>query len=143
MEGSWSVVLTHVAILCALGLAMEVVFTGLVDYASSRDPRLKGYTYVWMIPIYALVYPFCLLLYPRVSYFPLLIRGVIYMFVIYGVEYASGWALRRFVGQCPWEPEYRKGKWHVDGLIRLDFAPAWIGAALIFEWTYRVLRGLA
>jgi hypothetical protein len=39
MDPSWSVTLTHVAILCALGLAMEVVFTAIVDYPATRDLR--------------------------------------------------------------------------------------------------------
>lgn len=143
MGSSWGVILTHVFLLCALGLAMEVVFTAIVDYPANGDRRLKGYTYVWMVPIYALVYPFCALLYPRFAWYPVLIRCFLYALVIYAVEYVSGWLLRRFVGACPWEPEYRKARWHVHGLIRLDFAPAWMAAALIFEWTYRVLRGFA
>src|SRR5581483_6635580 len=121
----------------------EVFFTAFMDYAVERDLRLRGYTYAWMAPIYALVYPFCAVLYPRMAVYPLLVRGVAYMVVIYAVEYSSGWLLRRCVGACPWECEYRKAKWHLHGLIRLDFAPAWIAAALIFEWTYRVLRGIA
>lgn len=143
MAPAWSVALTHMGILCALGLAMEVVFTAAADYPTSRDPRLKGYTYLWMLPIYAMVYPFCAVLVPRMRLYPALVRGLCYVLIIYAVEYGSGWLLRRLAGQCPWEPEYRKAKWHVHGLIRLDFAPAWLTAALIFEWTYRVLRGLA
>lgn len=142
-EASWIVIVTHALLLCAVGLAMEVIFTAIMEYSSGGDLRLRGYTYLWMVPIYALVYPFCRLLYPRLSSYPMLIRGCFYMIIIYAVEYASGFLLRRLVGQCPWEGEYRKAKWHLHGLIRLDFAPAWIVAALIFEWTYRVLRGLA
>lgn len=143
MENSWAVVLTHTLILTAIGLACEVVFTAVMDYPSNQDLRLKGYTYLWMVPIYALVYPACVLIYPRMSYYPLLVRGFAYMLIIYAVEYSSGWLLRRFVGECPWEKEYHKAKWHLHGLIRLDFAPAWIAAALLFEWTFRVLRGIA
>ncbi len=130
-------------VLTAVGLACEVVFTAIVDYPTSGNLRLKGYTYVWMRPIYALVYPFCTILVPRLAVYPILMRGFVYMLLIYAVEYSSGWILRRFVGECPWEKEYHKARWNFHGLIRLDFAPAWIGAALLFEWTYRVLRGLS
>ncbi len=143
MGTSWAVALTHLLVLACVGLALEVVFTAVVDYPTHKDLRLKGYTYLWMVPIYALVYPFCVMLYPRLSFYPMLIRGFMYMLLIYAVEYSSGWLLRRFVGECPWEKEYVKAKWNFHGLIRLDFAPAWIAAALLFEWTYRVLRGIA
>ena len=138
-----AIVLTHVALLGALGLAVEVLFTAFSDYPSTRDMRLRGHSYAWMAPIYALIYPACRLLYPRLAIYPLLVRGLAYMIVIYAVEYASGWLLRRLLGECPWEPGYRKARWNVDGLIRLDYAPAWIAASLLFEWAYRVLRGIA
>jgi hypothetical protein len=32
---------------------------------------------------------------------------------------------------CPWD--YSGRIWNVDGLIRLDFAPFWFAAGLIFE----------
>lgn len=137
------VTLTHVLLLCALGMAMEVFFTAFMDYPLARDRRLRGYTYAWMAPIYALVYPLASVVYPRMAVYPLLVRGFAYMLIIYAIEYSSGWLLRRFVGECPWEEGYRRARWNVHGLIRLDFAPAWIVAALIFEWTYRVLRGIA
>lgn len=143
MSPSPAVTATHVLILCAVGLALEVVFTALMDYPASGDRRLKGYTYVWMAPIYALIYPFSTVLVPRLAPYPAPARGIIYMLLIFAVEYSSGWLLRKLVGECPWESGYRKAKWNVHGLIRLDFAPAWIGASLVFEWTYRVLRGLA
>lgn len=140
---SWGVAVTHTLLLCAVGMAMEVVFTALADYPKAGDRRLKGYTYIWMIPIYALVYPACVYLYPLAAPYPLLLRGTFYMLIIYLVEYASGWLLRGAVGECPWEKEYRGRRWAVHGLIRLDFAPAWVLASLLFEWVYRVLRGMA
>jgi uncharacterized membrane protein len=143
MQPSLAVQATHVLLLCALGMALEVVFTAVAEHPSSGDRRLKGYTYLWMAPIYALVYPACALLVPMLAPYPTAVRGVIYMLIIYAVEYSSGWLLRKLVGECPWERGYRDAKWGVHGLIRLDFAPGWIAAGLIFEWAYRVLRGLA
>jgi len=132
------VILNTLLIACA-GLSMEVVFTAFHQRKKSGDWRLKGYTYVWMLPIYASVYPLFRLVYPRVAAWPLLARGASYVGLIYAVEYASGWALRAATGECPWEREYRGARWSVHDLIRLDFAPAWLAAALIFERLCRAL----
>lgn len=142
METPWSVALTHAGVLCALGVALEVAFTAVAEFRASGDRRLMGATTLWMVPIYALVYPALRLIYPVVVSSPLLVRGGVYVACIYAVEYASGWALRRTLGACPWEAGYRKARWHYHGLIRLDYAPAWLAAGLLFEWTYRVLQGL-
>lgn len=135
--------LTHLGLMVALGLACEVVFTALADYPRTKDRRLPGYTYLWMVPIYAVVYPALLWLYPLVQAWPWAARGALYVGIIYAVEYSTGWALRLAVGECPWERQYRGRKWAVHGLIRLDYAPAWLIAALLYEWVFRVLRGLA
>lgn len=136
---SWPVVLTHVMLMVGLGMALEVVFTAIMDFPKSGNLRLMGYTYIWMIPIYCVVYPGCWLLYPHLSQWPFPARGLLYVAIIYVVEYASGWLLKKTTGACPWD--YTGAKWAVHGLIRLDYAPAWFGASLTYEWVYRVLRG--
>ena len=100
-----------------------------------------GYTYVWMIPIYALVYPGMSVLYPAASAYPFWLRGPFYVALIFFVEYVSGWLIRKATGNCPWEAGYYKARWGVHGLIRLDFAPAWLAVAFIFESLYRFLVG--
>lgn len=129
-------------LLVAVGLSLEVVFTALTELRDAKDWRLMGYTYIWMIPIYALIYPALCVLYPRVAGWPFYMRGVLYVGLIYGVEYISGWLIRRAVGKCPWEDGYHRARWGVHGLIRLDFAPAWFAASLLFESVFRLLRGL-
>jgi uncharacterized membrane protein len=52
------------------------------------------------------------------------------MVLIFMTEYASGFFLRR-LGICPWD--YTGRGLNIDGLIRLDFAPGWFGAGLLFE----------
>ena len=42
----------------------------------------------------------------------------------------TGSFLRRFEA-CPWD--YSKSPLNVNGLIRLDYAPLWFGAGLLFE----------
>ncbi len=132
---------THSLLLAALGMALEVLFTALADLGQAGNWRLRGYTYAWMLPIYLLVYPLLSLLYPRISGWPALARGLLYTGLIYAVEYTSGWLLRIAVGEAPWEKEYSKAPWAFQGLIRLDFAPLWLGVSLLFERVFRVLRG--
>jgi hypothetical protein len=132
-------VILNTLLIACVGLTMEIIFTAALTRKQSGDWRLKGYTYVWMLPIYATVYPFFSIIYPKMAFMPLLARGVIYVAVIYLVEYTSGWALRLSTGECPWERDYRGNRWAVHDLIRLDFAPAWFLAAMIFETLCRAL----
>ena len=62
---------------------------------------------------------------------PLVVRGGIYMLCIYMAEYASGWGLQRIAGVCPWN--YSQSKYHINGLIRLDYAPVWFGVGLFLK----------
>jgi len=136
----WYKHLVFTLLMVFMGMAFEVIFTALMDMKAAGDKRLKGYTYVWMIPIYALVYPLLHLLYPYLSAWGFVLRGAFYVALIFVVEYVSGWLLRRTTGECPWEREYRGHKYAVHGLIRLDFAPAWFVAVMLFEFVFRVLR---
>ena len=142
MPVPWFVHLVRTLLLVAVGLSFEVIFTAILDHKKSGNWKLTGYTYLWMIPIYAIIYPALCFLYPRAAAHHWLARGVFYVVLIYVVEYTSGWALRLLTGECPWESEYRGNKWAVHDLIRLDFFPAWLGASLLYELVFRVLRGL-
>jgi hypothetical protein len=141
-ETPWYVHAARTFLLVAVGLSFEVIFTAFYNFKKSGNYRLMGYTYVWMVPIYAIVYPALLWLYPHTSTHNWAARGFLYVGLIYAVEYSSGWVLRRAVGECPWESEYRGHKWAVHDLIRLDFFPAWLCASLLFESFFRVLNGL-
>ncbi|MBI3553205.1 MAG: hypothetical protein HY077_11975 [Elusimicrobia bacterium] len=59
--------------------------------------------------------------------------------LIYCVEYSSGWLIRKATGHCPWEEDYFKSPWGVQGLVRFDFVPAWFCASLAYEFVFRVL----
>lgn len=131
--------LAHTLLIVCVGLSLEVVFTALATRKESGNWRLMGYTYIWMIPIYALIYPLLSLLRPLTGTWPFWQRGPFYVALIYLVEYASGWLLRKFTGECPWERGYLGNRWAVHGLIRLDFAPAWLGACWLFERVYLLL----
>lgn len=111
-----------------IGWCLEILFTGM-DSVLKRQPALRGTTSLWMFPIYGLgclIKPFYLLF----RRFPVYLRGIFYMAGIFGVEYASGRYLQK-KGCCPWN--YRNSHWQVDEVIRLDYAPCWFAAGLLFE----------
>ena len=110
------------------GWCMEIIFTSL-HCVSDRDFKLTGNTSIWMFPIYGLaclLHPVC----DQLKNKSLWVRGSIYTCVIFTGEYLSGTLLRR-IHACPWD--YSQSPWNVNGLIRLDYAPLWFGAGLLFE----------
>ena len=50
--------------------------------------------------------------------------------MIFSMEFISGTMLKR-KSLCPWD--YSRSKWNIGQVIRLDFAPYWFGAGLLFE----------
>lgn len=114
---------------CGLtGWCMEILFTAL-DSLRKRDLSLRGVTSVWMFPIYgcaALISPISRLLKKR----PTWLRGLTYMGIIFLTEYLTGRLLSRRQ-LCPWD--YGRSRWHVNRVIRLDYAPCWFAAGLLFE----------
>ena len=116
-------------ILCALtGWCMEILWTGLHSILSG-ELTMTGKTSLLMFPIYgsaAFIEP----IWRRLCNKPIVLRGLIYTICIYAVEYTSGLLLRT-LGICPWD--YTGDPTNINGLIRLDFAPFWFIAGLIFE----------
>lgn len=111
-----------------LGWCMEILFTA-ADKIRRRQFTLQGTTSVWMFPIYgsaALFAP----VFRRMKKKPLLVRGLTYMSMIFSMEFISGKLLGR-KALCPWD--YSRSKWHISRVIRLDYAPYWFGAGLLFE----------
>lgn len=111
-----------------LGWNMEILYTGL-GAALRGNPRLEGHTYLWMFPIYGLAV-FLEPLHDAMRYLNWYLRGLIWVLVIWALEYATGGLIRTLVGTSPWI--YRDG-WQVDGLIRLDMAPLWFAVGLLYE----------
>ena len=115
--------------ICGLtGWCMEIIYTSLGSLGK-KDLKLMGNTSVWMFPIYGLAAVIGEL-YPILKKCPTLLRGGIYGVGILSVEYISGSFLKRH-NLCPWD--YSKAKLNINGLIRLDYLPLWMGAGLIFE----------
>lgn len=111
---------------------MEVFWTGMGSLLN-RDYKLKSTTSIWMFFIYGMIVllePIILLLQP----FPIVFRGIIYALCIFTGEYIAGGVMKR-VDVCPWD--YSECRYSIQGVIRLDYAPAWFTAGLIFEWAFK------
>ncbi len=112
------------------GWCIEVLWTGLHSMMR-RDPKLTGTSSLHMFPIYgmaALIRP----LSSHLKKFHAFTRGIIYMLGIYAVEYTSGTYLKKR-GRCPWD--YSASPFHINGVIRLDYAPLWFLTGLFYEKT--------
>jgi hypothetical protein len=119
-----------------LGLGIEVVFTSIGRALKTRDARLSGQTYLWMLPIYGAGGLFLERLHARLlgRRVPPPVRALAATFAIYTMEYGAGSLLRTLVGECPWR--YQRGI-TLGGYVRLDYAPFWFGTALLFEMLQR------
>lgn len=107
---------------------MEIIFTGLHS-AKNKEFSLIGNTSIWMFPIYGLaccLSPICKFLRHKNIW----IRGGVYTCFIFFGEYCTGSFLKKHQ-ICPWD--YSKAKYNLHGLVRLDYAPYWFGAGLLFE----------
>lgn len=127
---SWTPAWQRFLVYGALGWVVEIIFTG-IGSVLAQDWNLTGQTYLWMFPIYAGAALGMEQIHSRLRHRQWLWRGLAYVVFIFVVEYSSGWMLLKLLGACPWE--YPAHSLHVDGLIRLDFAPAWMTLGLAFE----------
>lgn len=117
-----------------LGWGIEVIWTGIGSLISG-DLRLLGFTNLWMFFIYGSAV-FLEPINDTISNWKWPIRGFIWVIIIWGIEYTSGLILSTILGVKPWVYE---GRYAVDSLVRLDYAPAWFVAGLIFERIHRTL----
>ncbi|AUS97583.1 hypothetical protein CDQ84_08415 [Clostridium thermosuccinogenes] len=116
------------------GWGIEVFWTGLGSLLSG-DKNLSSYTSLWMFFIYGLAI-FLEPIHDIIQDWKWPLRGLVWVVIIWGIEYATGMLLRDLLGVQPW---YYTGPFAVDSLVRLDFAPAWFVAGLLFERGHRAL----
>jgi uncharacterized membrane protein len=111
-----------------LGWFLEILFTAFQAFRR-RDFKLPGATSIWMFPIYglaSLLAPLCRLMRRRNFVF----RGLVYTSIIFTAEFTTGILLSRRE-LCPWN--YERSRWNIAKVIRLDYAPCWFVAGLLFE----------
>jgi hypothetical protein len=121
------------------GMTCEIFFTALVEVKNSIKNKtkinwaLKGFSFIWMFPIYGLVALLGPIIIEPAQQFPFIIRLLIYTSIIFIVEYITGWVIRKMTGRCPWH--YDSG-WQIHNLIRLDFTPFWMLFSALIEFLY-------
>jgi hypothetical protein len=134
----------HVRLLfyACLGVAAEVVFTAVcarlgvvltadMDDAEARAGwRLKGHSFVWMLPIYGLGLGLFEVVYDLVRAEPWWVRGLSYVSILYAIELAASLALVRVTGVHVWR---WVGRGSVGGHVHLAMAPLWFVATLALE----------
>jgi uncharacterized membrane protein len=114
-----------------LGWCIECCFSSVMDLATGvGDLRLKGYSYLWMHPIWGTTLLLAEAVMARLRRLGLsrFTRAFIVMAASFAIEYTSGALLVATIGRCPWD--YTVSPWNVHGLIRLDYAPFWF----LFGW---------
>lgn len=121
--------MVHFIIYGLLGWCLEIIWTGLSSLLSG-DICLTAKTYLWMFPIYGLAILFEPL-HDVIRFWPTWMRGFVWMLLCFAVEYLTGWMLQATLGTIPWD--YSRAALNIHGLIRLDYAPAWFVAGLLFE----------
>lgn len=125
----YAIGMVHFIIYGLLGWCLEIIWTGLGSLLNG-DVCLTAKTYLWMFPIYGLAILFEPL-HDEIRPWPTWLRGTVWTLLCFAVEYSSGWMLHAILGTIPWD--YSRAAFNIHGLIRLDYAPAWFVAGLLFE----------
>ncbi|NLI58150.1 MAG: hypothetical protein GX387_06480 [Clostridium sp.] len=117
-----------------IGWSIEIVWTGLHSLIFG-DIVMQAYTNLWMFFIYGCAI-FLEPLHDIMKKWRWVFRGVLWVIIIWGIEYTSGTILLNLLGHYPW---YYSGKFAIDNLVRIDYGPAWFVAGLIFERVHKTL----
>lgn len=125
-----------------LGVTSEVIFTALcarlgvvltpdLDEPEARTGlRLKGHSFVWMVPIYGLGLLLFEVVHDALRADPWVLRGLAYVAMLYAIELGASLLLIRLTGAHVWR---WVGRGSLGGHIHLAMAPLWFGAALALE----------
>ncbi len=126
-----------------IGVTGEVFFTALIDLFKTRRLRLYGFSFIWMFPIYGLLAFFFEPVHARIVHQSWILRGLIYMVGIYGVEFLTGTILTSLTGAPIWQYTDRL---NFRGQITGLYAPVWFTVGLLVEkyepWIARISRVL-
>lgn len=135
--------LIYFLLFAVIGVAHEVFWTGLFDSIKTKNSRLKGRSSLWMFPIYGFVFFIVLLVQWIYVGYPWWFRGMMYAFLILLWEYVSGYIVKKLVGVAPWDYSKEtpdgvgsKKRFHIHGLVCLEYVPVWFIEGLIIEWLY-------
>ena len=117
----------------ALGISMEVIFTGIGDIIRDQanglpfDSTLPCRASLWIIPIYGLsatgAFGIIGAFWPKLFSRHWFIRGLIYMLVIYGFEFMWALALESLLGIQVWN--YENSEYRIWRYINPYFCLPW------------------
>lgn len=110
------------------GWCLEILFTSMQSLRR-REMTGMGTTSLFMFFIYGMG-AFLLPVHALCKRFSAPLRGMIYTLCIFFTEYVTGSLLRQ-KHACPWN--YERCHMHINGLIRLDYAPLWFVTGLLYE----------
>lgn len=129
------------------GFSLEVVFVAITNVVdgniTKEDRRLKGSTYLWMLPIYGLMLPFIFEpVYGIIADWYVPFRFISWAVLITAAEGLSGWAYDKVLGFCPWD--YSQSRWKIfdRGYAKWTLVPAWGLAGLVLEKYSDLLKAL-
>lgn len=121
-----------------IGVASEVFFISITNIFRKRYRCLIGQSSLWMFFVYGTVYFIILLGRTYFSGYSIFLRGLLYLVLIYALEFTSGSILTKFKA-IPWD--YRKDtKYNFRGIISLEFLPIWYVGGIISELLYLFLK---
>lgn len=116
---------------------MEILWTGWASLLKG-DFALRGVSYLWMFPIYGSGV-FLEPLHDRLRELHWFLRGLLWIIVIFTIEFVSGAFIKMSVGVIPWDYTGASAL-SIGGFIRLDYAPAWFIVGLLYEKIHDFLR---
>ena len=120
-----------------IGITLEIVATSIMDFIKYRDPRLKGESYLWMLPVYAVVPYIYMFVTSTFKDSGWMMKGFIYMISFYLLELVAGLIIKRLVGVSPWN--YKNYRFHFKEVICLEYAPVWFIYGVVGEMYYEFL----
>ena len=121
--------LKRLAVYTLAGFTAEVAISAVHDVWRKKPVRFR--TSPWMLPIYSLLLPLFEPVHDAVRDRSWATRGTVYGLGFLGVEYGSGAAFRRVLGDAPWD--YSDAKYHLHGLVRPDYFFQWAAMGLALE----------
>ena len=112
-----------------VGFACEVAISAVHDIWRKKPVRFR--TSPWMLPVYSLLLPLYEPVHDAVRDRSWVTRASVYGVGFLGIEYASGLAFRRTLGEAPWD--YSDATLNLHGLIRADYFFQWAAMGLALE----------
>ncbi len=127
----------------ALGGMLGEVFYGALLQGWSGNMNLHGQSSPWMMIDYGLLGVILMPIATPLKKWglPLAARAVVYMLLIYAVEYISGIIFTWGFGLRVWS--YEGIPYNLHGQIMLYSAPVWYALGLIAEYAYRKVDAVA